>query len=541
MQLALDKRGCAFLRRAAGLASLLLIMLAPQPTFADDTSDISGGVLRVQVRPGAAMTKSISMGVSKSLLVEFPITLRDVMVADPEKVDAVVQKSNRVFLIAKGAGQTNAFFFDDTGQLVLTLDIAVGASFDNLEALLQKLLPGSSIKCEIAGNGLVLTGSVRTPVDSSRATDIAKQYIEAVPVQASSLAGQTGASAQQFGKPGSSSAREAKVINMLSVEAEEQVMLRVTVAEVQRSLLKQLGVNLGAVINAGNFQTALLSSNALPLTAAAGLGNLPIPGISTDSSGKGSCAFGAVCNYNTGPGPNSFGNSGAAGVWNGGNTSISHAIRALERDGLVRTLAEPNLTAVSGEPAKFLAGGEYPIPVVDSDGKVSITYKEFGVGMAFTPFVLSEGRISLKIETEVSELTNVGAVTLRDFQIPALKKRQAKSTVELPSGGSLALAGLLSEDTRQNIDGFPGLKDVPVLGTLFRSRDYIREETELVVIVTPYIVRANARRQLARPLDGLGDPTDRKANLLGHLNRIYGRAEALPVGDLKGDYGFIVE
>jgi pilus assembly protein CpaC len=541
MFLALKKLGRAIRRRPAGLGGLLVLLLALQPAFADDTRDVAAGVLRVQAHPGLSMTKRISMGVSKSLLVEFPITLRDVMVADPEKVDAVVQKSNRVFLIAKGAGQTNAFFFDENGQLVLTLDIAVGASFDNLEALLRKLLPGSNIKCEIAGNGLVLTGSVRTPVDASRAADIAKQYIDAVPVQATSVASQTGANAQQFGKAASVPARDAKIINLLSVEGEEQVMLRVTVAEVQRSLLKQLGVNLGAAINAGNFSTALLSSNALPLTAAAGLGTLPIPGISTDASGNGSCALGAICNYNAGPGANSFGNSGAAGVWNVGNSSISHAIRALERDGLIRTLAEPNLTAVSGEPAKFLAGGEYPIPVVDSDGKVSITYKEFGVGMAFTPFVLSEGRISLKIETEVSELTNVGAVTLRDFQIPALKKRQAKSTVELPSGGSLALAGLLSEDTRQNIDGFPGLKDLPVLGTLFRSRDFIREETELVVIVTPYVVRPTARQQLARPLDGLADPTDRKGMFLGHLNRIYGRGGPMPVGDLKGDYGFIVE
>lgn len=544
MCLALQKLSGALRWRPVGLASLLFVVFALHPAVADDTGDIAGGVLRVQMHGGAAVTKSISMSVSKSLLVEFPVKLRDVMVADPDKVDAVVQKSNRVFLIAKGAGQTNAFFFDEAGQLILTLDIAVGASFDNLESLLDRLLPGSRIKCEIAGNGLVLTGSVRTPADASRATDIAKQYIDAVPVQSSAAAGAAGTNGQEFGRSGGSASRNAKVINLLAVEGEEQVMLRVTVAEVQRTLLKQLGVNLGAAINAGNFSTALLSSNALPLTAAAGLGALPIPAISTmgDPADPGiSCGVGALCNYNSGPGGGSFGNSGASGKWNVGNQSISHAIRALERDGLIKTLAEPNLTAVSGESAKFLAGGEYPIPVVDSDGKLSVTYKEFGVGMAFTPFVMSEGRISLKIETEVSELTNVGAVTLRDIQIPALKKRQAKSTVELPSGGSLAIAGLLSEDTRQNIDGFPGLKDLPVLGTLFRSRDFVKEETELVVIVTPYVVRPVARQELARPLDGLGDPTDMKANFLGHLNRVYGRGEAIPDGGLKGDYGFIVE
>jgi pilus assembly protein CpaC len=213
----------------------------------------------------------------------------------------------------------------------------------------------------------------------------------------------------------------------------------------------------------------------------------------------------------------------------------------MERDGLLRTLAEPNLTAVSGEPARFLAGGEFPVPVVDSLGQVSVLFKKFGIGLAFTPVVLSEGRISLKIETEVSELSNQGAVTLNGIEIPALKTRQADSTVELPSGGSLALAGLLSEDSRQNIDGFPGMKDLPILGTLFRSRDYQKHETELVVIVTPYLVRPVARQELARPLDGLGDPTDRKANFLGHINRIYGGGRPAPVGDLKGDYGFIVE
>jgi pilus assembly protein CpaC len=196
---------------------------------------------------------------------------------------------------------------------------------------------------------------------------------------------------------------------------------------------------------------------------------------------------------------------------------------------------------VSGEVANFLAGGEFPIPIVDSDGKLTVSFKQFGVGLAFTPVVMTEGRISLKIESEVSELSTEGAVIISGFSIPALKTRRAKSTVELPSGGSLALAGLLSDSTRQNIDGFPGLKDVPVLGTLFRSRDYIKQETELVVIVTPYMVRPTARQNLVRPDDGLSPASDLKANFLGHLNRIYGKGRELPPGGLKGDYGFIVE
>jgi pilus assembly protein CpaC len=284
----------------------------------------------------------------------------------------------------------------------------------------------------------------------------------------------------------------------------------------------------------------------LPITAAAGLGTLPLSGVGTEAldpaTGPSCATSGVLCSYNQGiPGSSAYSNSGVTSQFAGNNVRMANALRALERDGLVRTLAEPNLTAVSGEAANFLAGGEFPIPVVDSDGKLTVMFKKFGVGLAFTPVVLSEGRISLKIDTEVSELTQDGAVVLSGFSIPALKTRTARSTVELPSGGSLAVAGLLSDQTRQNIDGFPGLKDVPVLGTLFRSRDYIKQETELVVIVTPYVVRPTARQNLARPDDGLAPASDLKANFLGHLNRIYGKGREMPTGGLKGEYGFIVE
>jgi pilus assembly protein CpaC len=479
-------------------------------------------VIRISERDPLPVTKGIRLGRNKSVVIELPRDLRDVVVSAPEIVDAVVQSTNRVHLIGKNKpGQANAFFFDSNGEQVLTLEISVEHDTSVLDALFRRLIPGSSIKAEILNETVILTGSVRNPVDSSRASDIASRFI-------------VSPDAQQNAR------HEKKVINMLAVEGEEQVMLRVTVAEVQRSLLKQFGINLAADINAGNFVTSVMTSNALPLTAAAGLGTLPIPGFNPTIDDKNMCA-GVTCMYSTGPTKDTFGNSGTISNWQGGSQRISQAVRALERDGLIKTLAEPNLTAVSGEAAKFLAGGEYPIPVVDDKGSVSVIYKEFGIGLAFTPIVLSEGRISLKIETEVSELTNQGAVSLSNISIPALKKRQAKSTVELPSGGSLAIAGLISEDTRQNIDGLPGIKNLPVLGTLFRSRDFIKQETELVVIVTPYTVRPTARANLARPIDGLADPTDMRANFLGHLNRVYGRSTAPPSGGLKGDYGFIVE
>jgi len=553
------------------MAAVLFFVSAVGNVQAADFATRSGGqgaqggqdsVLRIPGNAAFPLSKRIDLGVGRSIVVQFPMPLKDVLVSDPKLLDAVVQSSDRVFLIAKSTGQTNAFFFDEYGQQVLTLEVAVGADLSALDQLLMRLIPGSKVRSETAGRAIVLTGTVRTPIDSNRAAQIAAQFYHAnsdvgsisntgnsVSTSTSSTTniglGAGGYQQMSSGSSGGSSGGgssdvygERPVINLLSVEGEEQVMLRVSVAEVQRTILKQFGINVGALVNSGNFTTSVLSANGMPLTAAA-LGFLPTPGIATTGANAGTLGL-----YNPGPVAavgDPFGNSGVTTGWASGNQAVAGALRAMERDGLLRTLAEPNLTAVSGEPAKFLAGGEFPIPVVDSLGQVSVSFKEFGIGLAFTPVVLSEGRISLKIESEVSELSNQGAVVLSGIQIPALKKRQANSTVELPSGGSIAIAGLLNEDTRQNIEGFPGLKDLPMLGTLFRSRDYQRQETELVVIVTPYMVRPVARQELARPVDGLADPTDRKANFLGHINRIYGRSEAAPVGDLKGDYGFIVE
>ncbi|MEQ8823490.1 MAG: type II and III secretion system protein family protein [Filomicrobium sp.] len=480
--------------------------------------------------------RNVRIGLGKSVLVEFPRDVRDVMVSNPQAVDAVVLSSNRVFLLARRIGEANAFFFDTNGEQFATLELFVERETAGLEEMLNRLIPGGKIKVEMINQTVILTGHVRSPAESSRAANIAKQFVT-VEFETKSSSKTEGTAVKKFNKQEG----ESVVINLLQVEGEEQVMLRVVVAEVQRSMLKQFGINLGARINSGNFTTSILTENNLPLTAAEGLGGLPIAGLATGITGAPLTVFNGFAGTGGTDQTLPFGNSGINGLWNSGNQSAAYVMRALERQGLIRTLAEPNLTAVSGETAKFLAGGEFPIPVVDSQGQVSVIFKEFGVGVAFTPIVMSEGRISLKIESEVSELSNQGAVQIGSLQIPAIKTRRANSTVELPSGGSLAMAGLLSEDTRQNIDGFPGLKDVPILGTLFRSRDFIKQETELVIMVTPYVVRPTARKDLARPSDGLADATDLKANFLGHVNRIYGRGTAIPDGGLKGDYGFIVE
>lgn len=481
-------------------------------TASEKTGSGHQSVLRVDTGQLGGI-QAVQLGRDKSMLVEVPRELRDVVVSNPEIMDAVVQTSNRVYLIGKKNGQANAFFFDTDGGQILTLDVLIEHDTAALDAMLNRLLTGAKIKSEILNETVILTGSVRNPIDATRAADIASRFIG----DASSTGTQP----------------DSKVINMLAVRGEEQVMLRVTVAEVQRSALKQFGINIGAIVNSGNFVTSLLTQNSLPLTAARGLGTLPVPGAVPDETPP-------IGLFNPGPG-GSFGNSGIASGWTDGSNAVVGALRALERDGLLTTLAEPNLTAVSGESANFLAGGEFPIPIPDGDGGYSITFKKFGVGVTFTPVVLSEGRISLKIETEVSELTSDGAVVFDQIAIPALKTRKAKSTIELPSGGSLAIAGLIRDEIRQNIDGFPGLKDIPVLGVFFRSRDFIKEETELVVVVTPYIVRAVARSDLIRPNDGLASAARTDAILLGRLNRTYGGGAPLPDGDLKGDYGFVVE
>jgi pilus assembly protein CpaC len=236
----------------------------------------------------------------------------------------------------------------------------------------------------------------------------------------------------------------------------------------------------------------------------------------------------------------------------GATPSVTATIRAMESAGVVRTLAEPNLTAISGESATFIAGGEFPIPTgvtcqTTAAGAVgqcapSISFKKFGISLNFTPVVLSEGRISLRVMTEVSEVSNDNSINISGLTVPSIKTRRAETTLEIPSGGSMAMAGLIQDQTKQAINGLPGLAQLPVLGSLFRSRDYVNNQTELMVIVTPYVVRAVAQKDLSRPDDGFAASSDPQADLIGSINRIYGvpgRVE--PAQNYRGTYGFITD
>jgi pilus assembly protein CpaC len=527
---------------AAACLALAGLGLAPTASAEQHRSYLRVG------ETGSGEARQIILGLNKSMIIELPREVREVMVSNPEKIDAVLQTSTRAYLIGKAAGEANIIFVDKDGRQVVSLEVTVERDLAGLETLLNSLIRGANIRVQTVSGSVILTGTVQNPIDATRAGEIATQIIGIDPNAPATTTTQSGSAATAIGFGASTQSTTTptaagQLINMLTVEGREQVLLKVSVVEMERNILKQFGVDLNALINSGNFAFAALSDLPFPINVAGkgvlapflnsstgGTSFLPVPGLENNPAGF----------------PNLdpvVGNtSGFGAQWTAGQSRVQSVLRALEQDGLLHTLAEPNLTAISGETANFLAGGEFPIPVAQQLGTISVEFKKFGIGLAFTPVVMSEGRISLKVSTEVSELSNQGAVILSNIAIPALKVRRAETVVELPSGGSLVMAGLLSDQSKQALSGYPGLKNLPVLGTLFRSRDFLKNETELVVLVTPYVVKPVARSELAQPDDGFGWASDVNSDLIGQMNRVYGRhPERAPVGRFDGDVGFIVE
>ena len=434
----------------------------------------------IRIAAEDAGARIVELGVGKSVVVDLPRDIKDVLVANPQIANAVVRSARRAYLIGAAIGQTNVFFFDAEGRQIAGFDIAVKRDLNGMPGALRQLLPQADIRLEGVGDGVMLSGSVANPGESQQAFDLAGRLV---------------------GDP-------AKVVNSLVVQGRDQVMLKVTVAEVQRSVIKQLGIDLNGSIGYGT----------------------------------------TVVNFNTDNPFSAFGQPLSNTFLNGSFKSVNATLRAIERAGVLRTLAEPSLTAISGESANFLVGGEFPVfggVTCDSLGhncQTTVLWKKFGVALAFVPIVLSEGRISLRVKTEATELSNENALAVSGGTIPSLRTRQAETTLEIPSGGSLAMAGMIHEQTKQQINGFPGLMQLPILGTLFKSRDYINNQTELMVIVTPYIVRAVAQKELSRPDDGFADAPDPATVLLGKLNRIYGVARRPdPQLGYHGSYGFILD
>jgi pilus assembly protein CpaC len=465
--------------RAAALAALVIATgLAPSTPLLAAEARVP--VLKVAASEGTS--RFIPLGIGKSVAIDLPADIKDVLVADPKIANAVMRSSRRVYMIGVTVGQTNIFFFDADGKQIVGFDIAVTRDLNGVRAALKQMMPDADIRIEGVGDGVMLSGSSASAAESQQAYDLASRLV----------------------------GDGTKVVNGIAVRGRDQVMLKVTIAEVQRQVIKQLGVDLNGTFNYGAAVVNFNSTNPFPIN---GVPISNLPGVQ----------------------------QGFAGTFK----SVTANLRAMEQSGVIRILAEPNLTAISGETANFLAGGSfpYPTPPTTAGGAPGFAFQNFGVGLVFTPVVLSEGRISLKVSTEVSELSPENSVTMAGTTVPGLRVRRAETTVEIPSGGSLALAGMIQEETKQTISGFPGLMQLPVLGSLFKSRDYRNNQTELMVLVTPYIVRAVAQKELSRPDDGFADPNDQSTVLLGRLNRIYGAAgkTAPPPSEYRGKYGFILD
>lgn len=486
---------------------LVLTLLAPSAALAAPArpapDDADARVMAVATHDGSSHQR-LTLGLNKAAVVQLDQDARDVLVSNPDMVDAVVRTPRRIFLLANKVGQTNAFFFDSQGKQILTLDIRVEKDVVDLTGLLKTSLPNSAIQAQAMNDNVVLTGSVASALEASRAADLAARFT---------------------GDP-------KKVVNMISIAGGQQVMLKVRIAEMDRNIAKQFGVNLAGAKIIGGAPVAISTANQFNLVGQAlsdlsggQVGQVCAPG-STASNPLGALTNGGICNI---------------------QNNVQGQLKALERVGLLHMLAEPNLTAVSGETAKFLAGGEFPVPAArDRDGNVTIVFKQFGVGLSFTPVVLAPGRISLQFSSEVSELSNTGAFTMavgttQGLTIPALTVRRTNTTVELPTGGSFAVAGLMQHNTKQVIDGFPGVKDLPVLGALFRSRDFADDQTELVVLVSAYLVEPTTEAALSSPTDGFIPPTDPETLLLGRLNAVYRRKDEKPVApQASAPVGFVV-
>jgi pilus assembly protein CpaC len=473
--------------RSAALAALIAgAALVPMtPAISADAR-----VPVIKVAASEATSRFIPLGIGKSVAIDLPADIKDVLVADPKIANAVIRSSRRVYMIGVKVGQTNIFFFDGEGRQIAGFDIAVTRDLNGVRAALKHTMPDSDIRVEGVGDGVMLAGTAANAGESQQAYELASRLV----------------------------GDGTKVVNGISVRGRDQVMLKVTVAEVQRDVIKQLGIDINGTLSYG---TAVLNFNS-------------------------NNTFNA-----TGITPSSW----LTGNW-GNNPNITATLNAMERAGVIRTLAEPNLTAISGETATFVAGGEFPIPnglSCDSTKsppvcQAQIEFKKFGVSLTFTPVVLSAGRISLKVQTEVSDLSleNAFPVTIpgssTTLTIPSIRTRRAETTVEIPSGGSLALAGMIQEQTKQAINGLPGLMQLPILGALFKSRDYVNRQSELMVLVTPYVVHAVAQKKLSRPDDGFADPSDPSSVLLGRLNRIYGVAgKSESPRNYHGKYGFILD
>lgn len=483
---------------STGLALCLAVAGIPgsfAPSFfgVPNAAAADSGVIRI-AQGGVGNKRRLTIGLNKALVIDLPSDAHDILVADPSMADAVTRTSRRIYLFGKTVGQTNIFVFGPGGEEIVTLDVEIERDISGLEANLRRFLPESNIKVEIVSDNIVLSGSVRTPQDAAKAAQLATAFLkggEATTREITATSGNNGGDSAIFAE----GRQTSSVVNLLTIEGEDQVTVKVTVAEVRREVIKQLGFD------------NVFQRNAT-------------------GSGSALSVLGAATNATDGLVGQVAGNVG--------KFSFDMVMSALEQANAIKTLAEPTLTAISGQSATFNSGGERLYSTLGTDGVSTLTPYNYGVSLGFTPTVLSSGRISLRIQTRVSEPV-ANATGGAEF-----RKRDAETVVELPSGGSIALAGLLQDEIQQNMSGTPVASKVPVLGALFRQKRYERNETELVIIATPYLVRPVARNELSRPDDNFQPASDAESVFLGRVNKIYGRKEASPPpAPYQGNVGFI--
>lgn len=416
----------------------------------------------------AAVTpaETLTLGVGRGSMVRLNSPMSDLFVADDKVADVQVRSSNQLYVFGKAKGETTVYATDKTGRVVFSANVRVGNNLSSVDDMLRLAMPDASIEVTPMNGIVLLTGVVGSPNDVEEASRLVTAYV----------------------------GDGVQVLSRLRTATPLQVNLSVKIAEVNRSRLKEIGVNLLSQTNLGDNFSFGIQRTSRPTK--------PLIDLKTGQP-TGEIGFDLVAD-------------GIATALFGGKllgVDLLGAIDLSEKDGMVTLLAEPNLTALSGETASFLAGGEFPIPISQAFGTIAIEYKQYGVSLAFTPYVLADGRISMRVRPEVSELSNEGSIRLNGFIVPALTTRRAETTVELGSGQSFMIGGLLRNANQNTIDKAPFLGDIPILGALFRSNSYRRQETELVIIVTPYLVKPTSAK-LASPTDGYKNPGD-AARILG--------------------------
>lgn len=424
------------------------------------------------LRPSSDIVLSIGRG----QLVTVPGNMADIFIANDAIADVQVKSQRQLFIFGLSGGETTLYASNSAGDIIWASNIRVGSNIDSIDQMLALAMPDAKVSVATMGtNTVLLTGTVAAPEDAAEAERLVQAF--------------TG--------------EGTNVVSRLKTATPLQVNLQVKFAEVSRSLVRALGANLSTFDSSGGFQFGIGQGRGdwLPQWTIGGDGTFTGGTEATDttslvtsaSSGATISALGSLLGLD-----------------------LAAALDAAERDGLVTTLSQPNLTALSGETADFLAGGEFPIPLSQGLGATSVEYKKYGVSLAYTPTVLSNGRISMRVRPEVSELSSQGAVTLDNFTIPALTVRRAETTVELGSGQSFMIAGLLSNNAQNSIDKVPALGDVPILGNLFKSTEFRKGETELVIVVTPYLVKPVDANDIKLPTDGFRAPTTLQ-QILGNL------------------------